>query len=500
MTETFRLLQAASTSRRDFADAPLSHQHQVVELSDKFASSTKPWVTIVIGKNGVGKSRLLAGIASLFDFLDPASRLSRPSGEIWQLTYKCDGKLCEIDLSNGRYISVDGKLSELSDLPLPTKVIALTTTPFDKFRVPRSALPIPTKRLLPRVERYAYLGLRDRTGRASPTATIFRALEGLFEVSKGEDSRRRRVAKVFEFLGYRPWVDVHYEFGLTGQRRLDLIIEGRPLEEILDEGSSRSFRDELIQLLERDPHVLEKMRDVGAQALKRAGGKRTFSIRADFTHLSNDESFFSALQMLRKVDVVRMKKVEIHRIADDVAVDLKVASSGELGIVAAFLGIASVIEDGSLVLIDEPEISLHPEWQSRYIDLLLNTFSPYTGCHFVLATHSPLILADISPENSNVVLLEGAHSDAESARAFAGQSSDHLLVTAFQAPGKNNLYMKQEVIKALRLAADGKANSPEFFRILNELKSLLPDLEPDSPVTKLILELHAVQTASLTER
>ena len=63
-------------------------------------------------------------------------------------------------------------------------------------------------------------------------------------------------------------------------------------------------------------------------------------------------------------------------------------SSGEKHILFAYLGILSRIKDGTLILIDEPEISLHPEWQIRYISTLNKLFNKYRNCCFVLASHS----------------------------------------------------------------------------------------------------------------
>ena len=83
----------------------------------------------------------------------------------------------------------------------------------------------------------------------------------------------------------------------------------------------------------------------------------------------------------------------------------------------------------------------------------------------------------------------------EDAEQFAGQSSDFLLATAFDAPGKNNIYLKQEIIKALRLAADGEVNSKTFERVMSPLTDLAPKLDEDSPIRQLIAELQALQTA-----
>lgn len=59
-------------------------------------------------------------------------------------------------------------------------------------------------------------------------------------------------------------------------------------------------------------------------------------------------------------------------------------SSGEKHMIFAFTGVLSSIEPKSVILIDEPEISLHPEWQIQYVSLLKKIFKKYDGCHLYL--------------------------------------------------------------------------------------------------------------------
>ena len=131
----------------------------------------------------------------------------------------------------------NGQLCSIDDLPLPPKVIALTTTPFDKFRISRSLRFMPDGSATGEDGRYSYLGLRDRTGRASTTAAIFRALEGLFEASKSSDERRFRIANIFEFMGYAPRIEVKYKLTPVGRNRLRKIADGEPLDEIFPSSS-----------------------------------------------------------------------------------------------------------------------------------------------------------------------------------------------------------------------------------------------------------------------
>ena len=65
----------------------------------------------------------------------------------------------------------------------------------------------------------------------------------------------------------------------------------------------------------------------------------------------------------------------------------------------------SDIQNESLILIDEPENSSHPDWQMNYIGWLKEIFRDYSNCHFIIATHSPLILANLKASESTIVRL-----------------------------------------------------------------------------------------------
>lgn len=148
-----------------------------------------------------------------------------------------------------------------------------------------------------------------------------------------------------------------------------------------------------------------------------------------------------------------------------------------------------MIGNGSLVLIDEPEISLHPEWQVKYIDLLVKTFGRYRGCHFVVATHSPMVISEL-PAHAQVVSLD--QDGLPPTRDLQGQSADFLLAEAFGLPTNGNLYIKNRIVEALRLVANGKARSKEFTEILTDLQKFEMDLDDDDPSKVIIANLQEV--------
>jgi len=63
-------------------------------------------------------------------------------------------------------------------------------------------------------------------------------------------------------------------------------------------------------------------------------------------------------------------------------------SNGE----SAFIYFADKIKENGLYLLDEPENSLSPEKQQELVAFLEDS-ARFFGCQFVIATHSPFILA-----------------------------------------------------------------------------------------------------------
>lgn len=60
-----------------------------------------------------------------------------------------------------------------------------------------------------------------------------------------------------------------------------------------------------------------------------------------------------------------------------------------------------------LLILDEPDISLHPEWQRKFLNLLLKTLGglfPDYVFQIIITTHSPILLSDIP--KSNTILLD----------------------------------------------------------------------------------------------
>ena len=57
-----------------------------------------------------------------------------------------------------------------------------------------------------------------------------------------------------------------------------------------------------------------------------------------------------------------------------------------------------------LILLDEPDNTLHPNWQKEYINLLVTLLKDKKDIHIIITSHSPFLLSDLPIQN--VIFLE----------------------------------------------------------------------------------------------
>lgn len=475
-------------------------------------------VTVLLGQNGTGKSRLMRDVLSIFNFVEtqkvifPLSLVRKNC--VRKIKYSYDEHFCEIEIHPSREVltRVNRVTCHPKEVPLPTRFIASSSSPFDKFPYPR------TKRRIEQdgkdQDRYAYLGLKDRSGRASGSRALMNTIANLAELSDKDQSRNIAVAEVFRFLGYTPILDLEYKFTGPLQKYYNLF-QSDLFEETIFENNRSNF-DPAVEYLNQysqnrsslpPPSLLDKIatqvrvknfttEEISTafhQISKNISGSRNVQMRLDFMSNRKTDNQFSQIQILRKTGILRLQSVESNR-TDGTKLDFKEVSSGEFAIALGIIGIASVIENGSVIFIDEPEISLHPAWQDKYLELLLRSFSNFKGCHFILATHSPLILSDVDPKKSNIVTM-GSENETE-ANDVSGASTDELLLNVFDVTTGNNSYLKQQLTIALALISEGKFQSEQFLEIADELEQVLQKMDRENRAYDLIKSILSIQLES----
>lgn len=69
--------------------------------------------------------------------------------------------------------------------------------------------------------------------------------------------------------------------------------------------------------------------------------------------------------------------------------------------------------NGAIILIDEPEISLHPEWQIKLKNFLEELFNGY-DVQFIIATHSPFIFKNFDPRTDACIKIDRNIAESKS--------------------------------------------------------------------------------------
>ena len=117
--------------------------------------------------------------------------------------------------------------------------------------------------------------------------------------------------------------------------------------------------------------------------------------------LQTFQSLLGRLELLKEIVNERFlfKRLEFNQKQGFIFVDedtekpvnLQHLSSGEQHEIVLLYDLLINVQKHSLVLIDEPEISLHVAWQKKFLDDL-DRISSLTSLRFIIATHSPQIV------------------------------------------------------------------------------------------------------------
>jgi predicted ATP-dependent endonuclease of OLD family len=105
----------------------------------------------------------------------------------------------------------------------------------------------------------------------------------------------------------------------------------------------------------------------------------------------NLQKFVETLNGLYTTKKVRTSQNGLTITFNDKDLDLDSLSSGEKHVIVMFGKLIFDTADDMLLLIDEPEISLHPAWQERFMEIVRQIQSQHKNVKIVIATHSPLI-------------------------------------------------------------------------------------------------------------
>ena len=192
---------------------------------------------------------------------------------------------------------------------------------------------------------------------------------------------------------------------------------------------------------------------------------------------------FDILDMDTRLIVMSTETTEILPIFTNLSgdkFDINELSSGEKQLFLRTLAIRMLNPENSIILIDEPELSLHPKWQQRIVDVYRKIGK---NNQIIIATHSPHILG--SARKENIMLLDKDDEGKIVVRTgdelydSYGQPTDRVLKDIMGLETTRNPKVFKLLEEAGELVDKNEYESEEFKTKYKKLREILGNKDED---------------------
>lgn len=333
------------------------------------------------------------------------------------------------------------------------------------------------------VPRYAYLGQRVGPNLLSKKLPIETMLAFSLDETKQDRMKWHFFEVAHRFAGIQTLTD--YELFAKRRPRDKDVLDIRGTVEALAGG----------EVFHRNNRAFPNVTQATAKELLVKFTEREFQLLQEFVsrestvslQLSEDgvRSRLSphVLRLGLLTDLLSLTKAKARSTTGD-TFPLYELSSGEFHMYTSLLGLGLGMEADSVVLIDEPENSLHPQWQR---DLMENVFEVSEQVlqhgHLIVCTHSPLIVSSATRDSTIVDL---TYDTPAVENVSFGASSDEVLLTQFGVGSSRNHAVVAIVQRAIALVEQGNFGELDSSDMQSELAAVRKALRHGDPLGDII--------------
>jgi len=409
------------------------------------------YFSLLLGKNGACKSSFLRELIEFFiDARGYSKRRKQSHVFIESIKYVIGRHIYQIDCKKNKFsYSRDGHSTNRNYMKYPL-IIASTMGMFDKF--PVNSKPSYSNGRYNQ-EYYRYVGPKASNNMFASKANVL--LQLMSSLSEIKNSRQQEMLSVIlNFIGYDPLLAFRFQVRELSQNQKD------PINVNIEE----EYRELFNEINDGKQHVINI--DFGKSDLRKI---KSLPLKSLYTLRQSG--------LLKNVKCCLCKKEQ--------EVDADYLSSGEFNLLSIVTSVVLAAGHQSLLLLlDEPEISQHPNWQLDLIPNLEKALVDY-GCHFLIATHCHFLVSNLPQKRSNVICMTRQDNDVITTEAIPsetyGWSAEEVLLKAFGVPTDRNRYLAEMVSNFLKRIGEKSIEPQEvktqmafFFEISRHMSEYDP--------------------------
>jgi len=169
-------------------------------------------------------------------------------------------------------------------------------------------------------------------------------------------------------------------------------------------------------------------------------------------------------------------------------------SSGEKTLISELLFLYLSDIENQVILIDEPELSLHPAWQNRVLKLY-ESFAIKNNCQIIIATHSPQIIGSAKPEYLRILTFQdNSVKVLDNFNKSYGLEFNKVLLNIMGVKELRVPEVEEKFTKLKRYIQE--KNSERFVELFAELEEILGSDDTDLQLLKLQANLKGLNVPS----
>jgi predicted ATPase len=406
------------------------------DFIDENDTQDKLYTTVIIGPNGTKKSLLFNLISFIFKSIHALihnkeikyEEYSKYNSGSYHLKYVINNEI----YSFSRYCDEGTKFSysftknykpviEFSkEFQIPKNIVVNSTSFRDKF-------PFYSKEEFPN---YHYLGVKNTPQTSSTQAYLKKVIDFVADLSDNSNFLYGLNLVAEEFVGDGKSFQISYKtsqhnkFFVNKSNKNEIEIYFKDMQARFDKSGKRPpnklFNYNAIRKKDDNSinELFEYCRNIESKLkLHRDKGQSNRTIKfslSDRNDLNNLKENIENLKKLYSIGLLTDIRLDIEDLKNG-NYSLDDSSSGEHNLITSFIGYLATFTQNSLMLIDEPEISLHPNWQMKFVSFLKKLYNheAYKTSHVIIASHSHFIVSDLEGNSSKIIGLSKLNKNIE---------------------------------------------------------------------------------------